>query len=388
MRHRSRTGSRRAFRRTALVLSLSTMAAGLSACSKDDATQSLVLAAIDKSAGTARTFVFVDQDLSHRTTVTGEVADSLRYKLLLDVDGRPVWQQIVRDDAIANLFLDTSKVTSYAGSGSSPAVNVVNDYQAIRSFLPPGVPPPPFDQLPKTRRLSPSLALASLQAGKWVVDPAGAPVLPSVGTATEKLATSPFLRPLLMLAAVRAEVAKLQPPQIQRWQKDDISPTYKPQDDPFPDPKPNEDRYDVAQLDLPQITATSRDSRPEAPPDEALRKLAIYIDRSDGRVTAIRENFDILDRLEDMARLYQIPLILDKSSGKVTQQRIGQLLVQLVQASRPVPYRVHEEQLILSYPTSAPQVALPKPAVNADLSLFPGQGKAAAAGVEAEEAGG
>lgn len=148
-----RTGSRGGLRRTALVLSMSALATGLSSCSKDDSIQVLVLDALNDSLAAPRTFVYVDQDLSHRTTVTGDVADSLRYKLLLAVDGRPVWQQIVRDDAVANLFLDTDKVSTYAGAGSSPAVNVVTDYQAIAATLPKSVPAPPFDQLPKTRQL-------------------------------------------------------------------------------------------------------------------------------------------------------------------------------------------------------------------------------------------
>ena len=58
----------------------------------------------------------------------------------------------------------------------------------------------------------------------------------------------------------------------------------------------------------------------------------------------------------------------------MTQQRIGQLLVNLIQPEKPVPYRVHEEQLLLKYPDSRPEITLPKPAVAADLSLLPGQG--------------
>lgn len=376
-------GSRR-LRRTALVVCVAVLAGSFSGCAKDDKTQALVLKALDDSLGQSRSFLFVDQDLNHKTTVTGDIADSLRYKLLLDVDGRPVWQQVVRDDAVANLFLDPSKVTTYAGAGSSPAVNVVIDYQAIKSLVPKEVPPPPFDQLPRTQQLRPSLALAALRAGKWVVDPAGAPVLPSVGAAAEKLATSPFLRPMLMLAAVRDEISRIQPTDIKRWQKDDLTPMFLPKDDPFPAPQDGVERYDVRQAPLPQITATSRGSKPSPPTDDALRKLAVYI--KDGRVVAVRENFDILDRLEDMARLYQVPLQLNKSTGRVTQQRIGQLLVQLVQPPRAVPYRVHEEQLILSYPDSPPAVELPEPAVVADLSIIPGQGKAAASGQSAPTA--
>ncbi len=198
------------------------------------------------------------------------------------------------------------------------------------------------------------------------------PQLPTVGSSAELIATTPFLRPLLMLAAVRAEVDQAGRQNVKKFDKDDLDPFFKAEDDPFPEPQAGETRYDVRQADLPVITATSQDSRPEPPDEESLRKLAIYV--KDGRVVAIRENFDILDRLEDLAKLYMIPLELDPSAGTVTQQRIGQLLVNLIQAEVPVPYRVHEEQLLLSYPPERPEIALPKPAVSADLSLLPGQG--------------
>jgi len=205
-----------------------------------------------------------------------------------------------------------------------------------------------------------------------VLDKTGAPVLPTVGTSAEQLATTPFLRPLLMLDAVRAEVDGTDAGNIKKFSKDDLSPTFKPEDDPFPKPADGEIRYDVAQNPLPAITATSQDSRPDPPDDSSLRKLAIYI--KDGRVISIRENFDILDKLEDIARLYMIPLELDKSAGTVTQQRIGQLLINLIQSEKPVPYRVHEEQLLINYPETRPVISLPKPFVAADLSLLPGQG--------------
>ena len=368
-----RSLARRVLRPTALALALATATTALSACgSENDVDQRALLAALDRAIATPRTFVHIDQGLNTKTVVSGEVSDSLRYRLLLTVDGKPTWQQVVKDDAVANLFLDRNKVATYAGAGSSPAVQVVSDYQVIAPFLPKEVPPPAYGQLPKTQPVEPSLALAALQQGKWVVDPDGAPVLPTVGTSAEQLATTPFLRPLLMLSAVRAEVDQTNFQFIKKYSKDDLSPLFKPEDDPFPKPQDGEVRYDVGQPPLPAVTATSQDSRPEPPEDVSLRKLAIYL--RDGKVVAVRENFDILDRLEDLARLYQIPLQLDPSAGTVTQQRIGQLLVNLIQPEKPVPYRVHEEQLLLSYPPERPEIALPKPAVSADLSLLPGQG--------------
>lgn len=369
--------SRRALRRTAMGLVLAAVSGGLSGCKQDDTVQRLVLDAFDRSIAAPRSFLFVDQDLTHKTAVSGAIADSQRYKLLLTVDGKSTWQKVVRDDSVADLFLDPSKVATYAGSGSSPAVDVVTDYQSLQSLLPKDVPPPPFGMLPKTEVLKPSLALAALQQGKWVLDRSGAPTLPTVGTSTEALATTPFLRPLLMLDAIRDEIAKAPAQVIKRYTKDDLSPTFKPKDDPFPKPGPGEERYDVRQGDLPQLTATSKGSKPDPPPDFSLRKLAVYV--RDGKVVAVRENFDLLDRLQDLARLYQVQLQLKESAGTVTEQRIGQLIVQLAQAERPVPFRVHEEQMLLSYPADPPAVELPSPVVEADLSLLPGQGTAAAA---------
>lgn len=369
---------RAALRRTALVVLACTLTTTVSACKKDDSIKKLVLKAITDTMASPRTFVHIDRDLDHRTTVSGEVADSLRYRLLLNVDGHPIWQQVVKDDAVADLFMEPRAVTTYAGGGSSPAVDVVTDYQELFRTIPEGarkeIPVPPLNQLPKTQALQPSLALLALQQGKWVVDKTGAPALPSVGTSEDKLATTPFLRPMVMLEAVHEEVFRLQPADIKKWTKDDLSPMFKPKDDPFPKPGPGEERYDVRQAPLPTIQASSKGSRPDAPSDDALRKLAIYI--KDGKVVAVRENYDILDRLEDIARLYHIPLQLNKAAGTLTEQRIGQLIIELVQAQKPVPFRVHEEELIISYPSTRPRIDLPSPAVSADLSLLPGQGRA------------
>jgi hypothetical protein len=374
------TSSRRPGRRTALVVVGCLLAGGMSGCKKNDDTQRLVLDAIDKAIAAPHTFVHIDTDLDHVTTVSGEIADSLRYQLLLNVDGHPVWQQVVKDDAVADLFLEPAAIPTYVGAGSSPSVDVVTDFQELYRTLPEGarkkIPPPPLGLLPRTKALQPSLALLALQQGKWVLDKTGAPVQPSLGTAAEKLATSPFLRPMLMLEAVRAEVDRLEPSDIKKWTKDDLSPTYKPKDDPFPKPTGGEVRYDVRQPELPAITATSKQSRPDPPSDDQLRKLAIYL--KDGKVVSIRENFDVLDRLQDLARIYQIPLQLKEATGTISEQRIGQLIVELVQTQRAVPFRVHEEELRLSYPETAPDITLPSPVVNADLSLLPGQGKAAA----------
>ena len=367
-----------------MVLVGCVLATGLSGCKKDDSTQRLVVAALSAAIASPHAFVHIDRDLDHRTTVSGEIADSLRYRLLLNVDGRGVWQQVVRDDAVANLFVDKAAVMTYAGAGSSPAVDVVSDYQELLRTLPEAarkqVPPPPLDQLPRTKSLQPSLALLALQKGIWVLDKTGAPVLPHVGTSADKLATSPFLRPLLMLEAVKEDVARIEPRDIKKWTPDDLSPTFKPKDDPFPKPKAGEERYDIKQADLPQIQATSKESRPNPPGDESLRKLAIYL--KDGKVVSIRENYDVLDRLQDLARLYQIPLQLKAATGTLTEQRIAQLIVELVQPQRPVPFRVHEEELQLTYPSTPPQITLPSPVVSADLSLLPGQGASQSSGNE------
>lgn len=347
---------------------------GLAACGSNNSDQQAVLAALDASLASARTFVFVDQDLQHRTTVTGTIADSFRYSMLLSVDGVPQWQEVVRDNAVADLFSGPAALAHYAGAGSSPAEDVVADYASLRPLLPSGIPTPNFSMLPRTQVVDPSLGLRALQEGKWVVDPTGAPALPTTGNDTQALLTDPFTEPLIFLAAVRQTIDLSSPQDVKLFRPASLTPTYKPGDDPFPPPGPGVKRYDLVEPGLPVLGPTSLGSKPSPPTNADFRKLAIYV--QNGKVIAVREDYDTLDRLQKLARNYQIPLKLSAAAGPVLEDRIGELITELVQPQASVPFRVHEETMLLSYPATPPPITLPSPAVTASLSFLPGQGAA------------
>ncbi|MHB8341956.1 MAG: hypothetical protein ACYDB7_12415 [Mycobacteriales bacterium] len=360
-------------RRLALVPVVALLAGlGLSACGSNNSDQQAVLAALDASLASARNFVFVDQDLVHRTTVTGEVADSFRYSMLLSLDGATQWQEVVRDNSVADLFSGPAALTRYAGAGSSPADDVLADYASLRPLLPAGIPTPNFSMLPRTQVVDPSLGLRALQAGKWVVDPTGAPTLPSIGNDSQQLLTDPFTEPLVFLAAVRQTIDLSPPYFVKLFRPASLTPTYKPGDDPFPPPGPGVKRYDVVEPALPTLSASSLGSKPAPPTNADFRKLAIYV--QGGKVVAVREDYDTLDRLQKLARNYQIPLKLSAAAGPILEDRIGELITELVQPTAPVPFRVHEETMLLSYPATPPPITLPNPAVTASLSFIPGQG--------------
>lgn len=367
----------------ALVPAVALCLPGLVGCSnKNEGPKKLVMAALNATLRTPRAFTYVDQDLAATTTVTGQVADDNRYQLLLSGQDGPVWQQVAVDDAIADYFPATAAVATYSGAGSSPALNVLKTYASIRSLLPPAIAQRAdavyATKLPRAVAVPNSLALAALRAGKWVLDPLGAPKAanPNAADADKQALANPFFGAQTELARARDIIQATDFFKIKEYRAGDLAPTYKRTDDPFPAPGPGVHRYDLKQPDLPTAGLNTATGVPAPPSEDVFRKLAIYI--QDGRVIAVRINEDVLDRLNDVSQLYRIPLHLKKDVGVELEEAIGQVTIDLLQGAKDtVPFRVHQETLLMTFPKNPPAIALPAVAVRAPLTLLPGQSVAA-----------
>lgn len=369
----------------ATVAGLVLLTGGLAGCGSDtSAAKTAVLAAIDRTLTSPRTFTFVDHDLVNTTTTTGAIADDQRYQLLLSSNGNPQWQLVVKDDAVADYFPQRTAAAVYTGSGYGPENDVAATFSQVRSLLPPDIAAQVQQiyahVLPSPRPVSRSLALASLQAGKWVLDATGAPtsVAGHAATTEKQVTSSPFYEPMVLLQDLQRRVTQLPGYQVHQWQKGDLSPTFKATDDPFPAPGPGEKRYDLRQAPLPTAGFNTARGIPPPPSNDAFLKIAVYV--RDGRLSAVRYNYDVLDRLDDVVKAYKLPAKLSAAVGVELEEQAGQVVVDLLQGQQQtVPFRVHEETMLLSYPATPPDIQLPSPAVTADLSsVIPGQGSTSA----------
>lgn len=361
----------------AILVGVLVAAALLGGCGSNDQAKQQVLSAIARSLASPRHFVYVDQDLDHRTAVSGEVDDALRYEMLLSVDGLPQWQMIVHDDGVADLFPRGTDVARYVGKGWTPQVDVLADLAAIRPLLPKSLPVPVYPSLPPL--LAPaapaSPAVGALEAGRWVLDPTGAPAPATLAEPSSVVNGDPFYAPEVMLQGLAAEVTDLQANQVVRYEPGSLTPTYKPTDDPFPPPARGIVRYDIAEPSLPPPGPPTASGTPPAPDSAYFEKTAVYV--SAGRVVEVAENWDVLDRLQQLVKMYRVPLRVNSQVGPSVEERIGQLIVETLQgATATIPFRVHSETMLISYAKSPPRISLPSQAVVANLSVLPGQGTA------------
>lgn len=361
---------------TSLALAAGLVGAGLSACQANNIYRAAALRAVNATIGSSYRFTFVDQDLLGHTTITGAVDDAYRYEMLLSVDGAPQWEEIVRDDAVADYFPNPAAVRTYAGAGYAPEDDVVGVFNQLRPFLSKAqvnLLTAQYRQVvPAAQRLAPSLALAALAKGKWVVDPTGAPAVPTLSQAATALRTDPFYEAQILLAQAQADLQQATPAEVVLYRANSTSPAYKPGDNPFPPPGPGVQEYEVTEPLLPSAQLAGPNGLPPPPGNSSFRKLAVYV--SHGRVVAIRLDYDVLDRLTQVAQLYHIPLHINRSDGVQFEEEIGQLLVDSLQGRTQDPFRVHEETMLFTYPSTPPPITLPSPAVHASLSVIPGQG--------------
>lgn len=354
----------------------------LSGCgSNTGAAKNAVLAAITRTLDSARTFTFVDHDLVNTTTVSGSIEDDQRYALLLATQGVPQWQMVARDDAVADFFSQRSAVDVYTGSGYGPEDDVQTAFQQVRPLLPAStndtIAGMYATKLPRPTVLGASLGLAALRAGKWVIDPAGAPHgFGGVADAGKQSMTNPFFEPMTLLQDLQQRVQMTNRLYIRLWQKNDLQPVFKATDDPFPAPMAGEARYDLYEQPLPTNSFNTARGIPRAPTNDEFLKVAVYV--RDGRVSAVRYNYDVLDRLDQVVKAYKLPAKFGKSVGVNLEEHVGQVVVDLLQGqAEPLPFRVHEETMLLGYPASPPQIVLPGPAVTASLAgVLPNQGNA------------
>jgi hypothetical protein len=141
------------------------VAAGLSGCGEARLEEAEELRAIMRhTENLSRGFVYTEQAGRTEFVVKGLIEDDFRYKATLSVNGSPVYDEVVHDDAIAARTLQPVALSLLGRRTGAPA-------DAPSASAPTDGPPaPPVADVHRSRR--------------WVLDPVGAPsLLPS---ATEK----------------------------------------------------------------------------------------------------------------------------------------------------------------------------------------------------------
>ena len=217
--------------------------------------------------------------------VQGLVADDFARKLQLSIGDKPAVEQVIRDDAVAMRFLDTTIVDGYLD----------NDVEVDTSTDIEG-----------------ASVLDALKASRWVLDEAGAPsavvdLREEVGTrGNDTPARDPLFDARTAMAYVRRTAQRNS---FVKYDPDTLNPTYRADEDPFPKPQDGSgvERYDSVLADLPTPAQATSRGTPTFPGEESFRKMAVYV--KGGKVIAVREFIGVSKRqLEDFERYIEAVL--------------------------------------------------------------------------------
>ena len=207
--------------------------------------------------------------------VRGIVEDDFRYKLQLALDEEPAAEQIVVDDGVALRFLDTDLVEAFTDPAVEGEVDLETDVDGATVF-------------------------DALGAGRWVLDPSGAPnaVLTTLDAGNDPDAPrDPMFDARTALEYVR-RVAESNTSPFKLYDPESLEPTYRSDEDPFPIPTASSGitRYDSVIADLPPPSAATSGDR-TLPSARNFRKMAVYV--KDDVIIEVREFIGVTPRQRD-----------------------------------------------------------------------------------------
>jgi hypothetical protein len=317
--------------------------------------------AMDRTAALSRRFVYSELTAKTRIEVKGLVADDFRYKASTTVNGTPVWEEVVSDDALADRALNNGAFGLFARKTAATA----SASGAATATQSAAAGAPVFDTT-----VSPDVAQA-LTSHRWVIDPAGAPSLLPSATDHHPLGADPVFDALTVFSYV--DQAIHQSTRVHVFNADALD--YKPKDDPFPKPKKHSGviRYDFDRPRLPRPQDLSGGTLNQAIPTASeFRKMAVYV--KGGRVIQVLEQIDVVSRLSDLQHNYNVNIPASLPEAQRVQIAIDAInAVRQAQGNDPIRVRTMSLQLLdLGQPAT---VALPLDATQGSLAVFENRGR-------------
>lgn len=345
-------------RRAARILLAALVVAGVAtACSgeKNNTTKDKVLRYLAATRATPRRFTYEDKPLTGTLLdVVGVVEDDYRYKVQFSINGNPVREEVALDDALAVRFLDPSTL------GPSIDPDGLRKAQLKASKADP--PKPGTESIP-------ALPLETLKAGRWVVDPVGAPSL-AVRSDQRNEGDDPILDALTVLDYT-ADIVSASPG-IVKFNIDALEPTYKAKEDFFDKPERGADvtRYDIPLFDFPKASVTGGPNKSFIPEANNFRKMAIFV--KDEKVIRIDEDIDVPSRINDFKKAFEISGDLDPLAAVTA--------INEVRKARGRKDLLRPRRMIATFPDLGKPVEpieLPPPSdyTKGELSLLKGRGR-------------
>ncbi|MHB8467241.1 MAG: hypothetical protein ACYDH6_23780 [Acidimicrobiales bacterium] len=328
------------------------LVAGTTACKRNDRSRTTVLDALQRTQQLSGRYVYDDNASGTDTVVHGIVADDYRYKSDVSVNGSTKVDEVVLDDALADLFVDSLSLPLLARR--SPDGTLL-------------LPPPDVVAMTK----SGISVLDALESHRWVVDATGAPQVTGT-TAKHPIGQDPIFDARSVFTY--AQLAARQAITVTKYDAESTTPTFKPQDDPFPKPKHGArlTRYDLGPPPVPRKDSTNglNGGNQQVPDVTHFRRMVIYVEN--GLVVRIMEVVDLQWKLNDVRRNYSLSL-----AGSPAQQAATALAgintVRVGQGNEPIRARSMDFQFL--EPGQSQDVALPTQAVYGPLDVLVNRGR-------------
>jgi hypothetical protein len=234
--------------------------------------------------------------------VKGIVQDDFRYKLQLSLGDEPAAEQVVVDDAVALRFFDTTLIEGYLDPEVEGKVDTKTDVPGATVF-------------------------DALDAGRWVVDPAGAPSPILEVQSEDKKGVDTPRDPMFDARTALGYVRRVATGYFVRYDPESINPTYRKDEDPFPVPAKGSGvtRFDSVIFPLPAPSAATSGQR-ALPSTQNFRKMAVYVKH--GTVIAVREFIGATPRQLQQLEDYEAALLKATANDAVLagfRQRVREL---------------------------------------------------------------
>ncbi|HEX9970062.1 MAG TPA: hypothetical protein VGB03_07975 [Acidimicrobiales bacterium] len=322
----------------------------LPGCGKSEAADEEVRDAIRRTARLAMRFDYSDQSGEQAVAVQGVVEDDFRYRTRLALNGSPVLDQVVNDDAIALRVLQPEFTSKLVVPGPGTV-----DAPAGKATV----------KVPVTEALS---------KGSWVIDRQGAPSMVATEAAFERAGADPVFDALTALRYIERAIDDV--PFVRRFNPEALD--YKPAEDPFPHPPEGSGirRFDYQRPGLPRRQSAAGSGNEAVPELRHFRRLSVYI--KDGLVVEVLEEIDVETRLRELARIYDADL-----SGSSPREQ-AQIAVAAINALRvgqgKPPMRIRSMSLRLAELGKPQKVELPADALQGPIELLNTRARAEAGG--------
>jgi hypothetical protein len=345
-------------------------ALGLSGCKGATDAEKRLREALHNTEKLSNTFLYQeivhDKAGDHETDVRGLVEDDFRYKARVAVDGKPVLDEVVSDDALAVRFLDPAAMGRFlrkpskakqSGSGVGGSGSAAE---------------PAADGGGTSRTPGEPAAAEILTSRRWVLDPAGAPSAFATANTDQTLGDDPVADARAVFAYVERAIDEAV--RIVEWNPESLE--YRKDEDPFETPKNGSGvaRYDFERPNLPKASETGSGSNQVTPDTRHFRKMSVYV--KDKRIIRVVEKIDVESRLDDLEKIYDTKFPKDRSDAEVAAIAVEALnVIRTGQGQDPI--RMRDMEYSLKDLGADVKVDMPADTMKASLALLQNRGRAA-----------